>query len=392
MRGRGDWTVVVRLTIVLLFVITLGVTWASDNEGVPERPSQLPALPRLDPIAHVWPEAVSVVPAERKDGTWLWPVGAIDRDRLLLMTREGRPEFISFNTRTKEQRVVARAPEWADCGGCFEVQATAVGASHVAFLVKGYAPGASSGGQRHYELWAMPRTGGAMRMVARLPSNVQAEEAYVHGFQLTGEHAAWWGYDGDIWRVPLSGGEAEQLLPGRRLRVSSWPWAYDEHERTVVNVETGQEIEVAEADDLEHRLACGPAWCVGEDRQELWKVRQATVLRVDGSDRTTVPGDALLMKPLIRDRLVLLGVPTVHGDSVSRTWGGGGLGHVAQVYDRCTQQAAYLGSYALAKAERPWAEIKIGSWTQDGPLVFWRTRDRLEVVDLARIGASSCSA
>lgn len=384
----------VRFGVVLLFVITLGVTWASDDEeGVPERPPQLPALPRLDPIADVWPEAVSVVPAERKDGTWLWPVGALDRDHLLLMTREYRPEFISINTRTKKQRVVAQAPKWADCGGCFEVQATAVGASQVAFLVKGYAPGASSGGQRHYELWAMPRTGGAMRMVARLPSNVHAEEAYVYGFQLTGEHAAWWGYDGDIWRVPLSGGEAEQLLPGKRLRVSSWPWAYDEHKRTVVNVETGQDIEVTEADDLEHRLACGPAWCVGEDWQELWMVSQATVLRVDGSHRITVPGDALLMRPLIRDRLALLGVPTVHGDdSIPRTWGGGGLGHVAQVYDRCTHQAAYLGSYKLTKAEMPWAEIKIGAWTQDGPLAFWRTRDRLVVADLARVGASSCSA
>ncbi|MCA2178683.1 hypothetical protein LDL08_21060 [Nonomuraea glycinis] len=382
-----------RAGVALLLVLAVGVAWASrDEEEVPQRPAELPVVPHLDPVKDVWPDVVSVVPAERKDGMWLWPIGALGGDELLLMTREHRPEFISFNTRTKKQRVFAQAPERAACGGCFEVQATTLGASHVALLVKGYASGASYGGQRHYELWAMPRTGGPMHMVSRLPLGVQAEEAYVYGFQIAGEHAVWWGYDGDVWRVPLSGGEPEQLLPGRRLRVSSWPWAYDQYERSVVNVETGQEIEVAAADDLDHRLACGPAWCVGEDRQELWKVTQATVLRVDGSERTTVPGDALLMRPPIRDRLALLGVPTVDGDdSIPRTWGAGGLGHVAQIYDRCTHQSALLGSYALTKAEMPWGEIKIGAWTQNGPLVFWRTRDRLVVVDLARIGGSSCS-
>ncbi|WP_440085747.1 hypothetical protein [Streptosporangium sp. LJ11] len=384
----------------MLLAIALGVAWTSRDEEVPERPAQLPALPHLAPIGEVWPEAVSVVPAERKDGTWLWPVGALDSDHLLLRTHEHRTEFISFNTRTKKQRVIARAPKWAACGGCFEVQKMALGTSHVAFFVKGYAPGASPGGQRHYELWTMSRTGGPMRMAVRLPSNVQAEDAYVHGFQITGGHAVWWSYDGDVWRVPLSGGEPEQVLPGRRLRVSSWPWAYDEYERTVVNLDTGQETEVTEIDDLQHRLACGPAWCVGEDWQELWKVTRATVLRVDGSDRTTLPGDALLMRPLIRDRLALLGVPTITGvsavdedDFIPRTWGAGGLGHVTQVHDRCTRQTALLGSYALTRAEGPWSEIKIGAWTQDGPLVFWRTtQDRLVVADLARVGASNCPA
>lgn len=95
-----------RLGLLLLFVITLGVTWASDDEeGVPERPAQLPAVPHLYPIADVWPEAVSTVPAEREDGTWLWPVGALDGDHLLLRTHERRPEFISINTRTNKQRV-----------------------------------------------------------------------------------------------------------------------------------------------------------------------------------------------------------------------------------------------------------------------------------------------
>ncbi|MER6574161.1 hypothetical protein [Nonomuraea sp. NPDC001023] len=384
-----------RVGVALLSVITLALVWLPRHaEEESKRPTQLPVLPHIAPVSEVWPEAVSVVPAERKDGTWLWPIGSLGQDELLLMSDERAPEFSSFNTRTKRQHVMARAPEWAECGGCFEIQKTALGTTHVAMIIKGYVPGASAGGQRHYEVWAMPRAGGSMRMVARLPLSVQAEGAHIDGFQIIGENVVWWGYDGDIWRVSLHGGEPEQVLPGRRLRVSSWPWAYDRYERIVINLDTGQETEVTEAEDFEHRLACGPAWCVGEDWQELWKVTQATVLRVDGSDRVTVPGDALLMRPPIRDRLALLGVPTVAGDdSIPNTWGAATLGHVMQVYDRCTRKAAILGSYTLTKAEMPWGEIKIGVWPQDGPVLYWRTtQNRLMVVDLARVGESPCSA
>ncbi|WP_345561178.1 hypothetical protein [Nonomuraea rosea] len=383
-----------RAAAVLSLVIALGVTWAAPEEETPERPALLPKPPSLASVDEVWPEAVSVVPAERTDGTWLWPLGALDEDELLLRTDELRPAFIGFNTRTKKQRVIARAPEWAACGGCFEVQETALGSAQVAWLVKGYAPGASAGGRRHYEVWAMPRKGGTMHRVARLPATVRADETDVDGFQISGGDAVWWGYDGDIWRVPLSGGIPERVRSDRRLRVSSWPWAFDEYERVVVNLRTGQEIEMTEAGDLAHRLACGPVWCVGENRQELWSVTQATVLRVDGTDRTTVPGDALMMRPLIRDRLALLGVPTVVGDdSIPSTWGASAFGHVAQIYDRCTRQSALLGSYGLWRAENPWTMIKSGAWTQDGPVVYWRTtRDRFVVVDLARVATSPCMA
>lgn len=334
-----------------------------------------------------------MLPAERADGTRLRPVGTLGNDEMLLMTDERRPAFLSFNTRTEKQRVLAQAPDWATCGGCFEVQATAIGAGHVALLVKGYGPGAVPGGKRHYELWAMPRTGGTMHMVARLPANVKAAEDYLAGFQIVGDFAAWWGYRGDIWRVPLGGGNPEQVLPGKDLQVSSWPWAYNRYQRIVVNLDTGQEINVTEAADLRHRLACGPVWCVGEDWQEPWKVTRATVLRVNGSDRMTVPGDALPMRPPIHDRLALLGVPTVFGDdAIPKTWGAATLGHVMQLYDLCTRRTALLGSSELLKAEMPWSAIKTGSTTPDGPILYWRTtKDRFVVVDLARIAALPCS-
>ncbi|MFE0155517.1 hypothetical protein ACFWY5_50845 [Nonomuraea sp. NPDC059007] len=64
-----------------------------------------------------------------------------------------------------------------------------------------------------------------------------------------------------------------------------------------------------------------------------------------------------------------------------------------QIYDRCTGEAALLGSYdALTKPETPWGAIKAGVWPQDGPVLYWpTTQNRLMVVDLARVGASPCS-
>jgi hypothetical protein len=237
----------------------------------------------------------------------------------------------------------------------------------------------------------MPRKGGALHMVARLPANVPAESAEVAGFQIIGDAVAWWGHDRDIWRVPLSGGRPEPVLPDRNLRVSSWPWAYDEYGRTVVNLDTGQETQVTGADDMRHRLACGPVWCVGEDWQQPWKVTRATVLRVDGSERTTVPGDALLMRPPIRDRLALLGIPTVEGDdSVPGTWGAGELGPVVQLFDRCTGRTALLGS---PEADGEWNDIKTGAGTPDGPILYWRaTQNRYTILDLARIAGRPCAS
>ncbi|MFF5211399.1 hypothetical protein [Streptosporangium sp. NPDC000396] len=229
-------------------------------------------------------------------------------------------------------------------------------------------------------------------MVARLPENVQAEKAYIDGFQIIGDVAVWGGYRGDIWKVPLVGGHPEQILPDGSVQVSTWPWAYDEGERTVVNLDTGQEIRVAGADDLSS-LACGPAWCVGEERRELWKVTQATMLQINGANRHSVPGDALRFRPPIHNRLVFLGMPTVIGDdSIPRTWGGSALGPIIQLYDVCTRQNAFLGSSKLLKAEMPWNVIKMGSHAPDGPIVYWRTtQNRFVVVDLARIAAQPCS-
>ncbi|GAA3160866.1 hypothetical protein GCM10010466_59740 [Planomonospora alba] len=354
------------------------------------RPDTLPVLPSLTPVGDVWPEAVLAAPRELENDVTVIPVASLSADELLLMTtHEHRPTFIGFNVKTERRRTLARAPEWAECGGCFEIQHTAVNATQVAWLVRGYAPGATNGGRRHLELWTMPRTGGPMRAVTRLPGNGNRN---VFGFEITDDTAAWWDYEGGIWRVPLAGGEPVQVLPGRRLRVTSWPWAWDEGERTVVNLVTGQEIQVSGGDDLGH-LTCGPTWCVG-DAGPPYGIRNVALLRLNGSERTTVPGDAMLQMVPIRDRITLLGLPTIIGDnSVPGTWGAGQLGPAVQLYDRCTKQSALIGSPDMAKARETWNEIKTGAATAQGPLLFWKSaREGYTVLDLARIIDSPCKS
>ncbi|NRQ39225.1 hypothetical protein HII36_46500 [Nonomuraea sp. NN258] len=324
-----------------------------------------------------------MLPAELEDGTWLWPVGALGRDEILLIAQARRPAFFGFDTRTKSRRLLARAPEWASCGGCFEIQKTAIGADLIAVIVKGYAPDATTGGKRHYEIWTMPRTGGAMRMAVRLPENLQAEEAYVDGFQIVGNTAVWWGIDSDIWRVPLAGGTPEQVRPGDRAHVSSWPWAHDAAAKTIIHLGTGEEIDV---DATGHPLACDSVWCVGADGRS----DEVVVLKADGGGRVTVPGTVLMFKPPIHNRLVLLRMP---GRQYGGSFGGSALGAIVQLYDICTRRQAFLGSATLARAELPWDAIRLGAHTPEGPIVYWRAGgNRFVVVDLARITAHPCAS
>jgi hypothetical protein len=109
----------------IALVIAASTVWGYRAETVPERPGKLPGLPELTSATEVWPEASSTVPAERTDGTLLMLVAALGKNEMLMRTDEHRPVFLTFDTRTKAQHVLARAPEWAACGGCFEIQAAA---------------------------------------------------------------------------------------------------------------------------------------------------------------------------------------------------------------------------------------------------------------------------
>ncbi|MGJ6963546.1 hypothetical protein ACSDR0_16705 [Streptosporangium sp. G11] len=240
------------------------------------------------------------------------PIAMLGKDAVLLTTLERRPAFLSFDAKTGHSRVLATAPRRTSCEKCFEVKRAALNSKQVAWLIqRGERPDARHD-ERHLELWTMPRTGGSLRMVTRLPAGAGD---YTKGFQVTGDLAVWWGFNG-AWSVPLAGGEPRRILPEGALRVTSWPWGYDRSRRSVVNLLTRQENKARHLDDTEG-LYCGPAWCVGRVTGRPHEAVQVVMQHVDGSGRTTVPGFPLALMPPIRDRFALL-----HPLAVSRDGSG----------------------------------------------------------------------
>ncbi|MET8054631.1 hypothetical protein ABZU75_44370 [Streptosporangium sp. NPDC005286] len=320
------------------------------------------------------------MPGKLKNGRSVVPLAMLGKDTALLTTSEHRPALLSFNVRTGRQTVLATAPEWAACEECFEIKRSAVNAEQVALLVQGEKkPDPRYDGERHMELWVMPRAGGPMKMVTRLPANGQD---YSRGFQITDDLALWWGFDG-VWHVPLTGGEPKQVLPGRALRVTSWPWAYDMQRQSIVNLVTHQENKARRLDDVEGPY-CGSVWCVGRADAPPRELTRTVIQRVDGSGRTIVPGFALGLLPPIRDRFVLFGLPSATGDNR--------FGPPFQLYDRCTRRKALLGPPGRAETETTRGKIRYGAATPEMSLLIWEaSATRYTVLDLSRISDAACA-
>lgn len=371
---------------ILAVALLVGMGTACTSHQSPERPERLSEVPALAPVSDVWPEALLTVPRKLKDGRTVRPLAMLSADAVLVMAGESRTAFLSLDVRTGRQRLLATTPKWASCLGCFDIHLSsmAINATHVILLVKRYKPGSQYGGQPRVELWTIPRSGGPMRMMTRLPTTGQG---HVSDFEIIDDLVVWRDSDG-IWRAPLTGGERGQILPDRDLDVTSWPWAYDGQRQTVINLVTRQERKAQHADDIEY-LDCGPVWCVGQVTSWPREVRKAAIQRVDGSGRTTVLGDPLTLVPPIRDRFVLLRPPAVPDDG---RWGGSHLGPSAQLYDRCSRRAALLGFPDRTKAPEDWNEISFGAIAPDGPIVFWESGGgRYTVLDLSRITDPPCT-
>ncbi|WP_433378459.1 hypothetical protein [Streptosporangium sp. CA-115845] len=368
-----------RRFILALSLLLAGAGTACTSQQPPEWSAELPEEPAA-PAGGGWPEALITVPRKLKNGRSVVPLAMLGKDTALLTTSEHRPALLSFNVRTGRQTVLATAPEWAACEECFEIKRSAVNAEQVALLVQGEKkPDPRYDGERHMELWVMPRAGGPMKMVTRLPANGQD---YSSGFQITDDLALWWGFDG-VWHVPLTGGEPKQVLPGRALRVTSWPWAYDMRRQSIVNLVTHQENKARRLDDVEGPY-CGSVWCVGRADAPPRELTRTVIQRVDGSGRTIVSGFALGLLPPIRGRFVLFGLPTATGDNK--------FGPPFQLYDRCTRRKALLGPPDRAETETTRDEIRYGAATPEMSLLIWEaSATRYTVLDLSRISDAPCA-
>ncbi|WP_406312206.1 hypothetical protein OHA77_26775 [Streptosporangium sp. NBC_01639] len=323
------------------------------------------------------------MPRKLKDSRLVMPTVMLGKDAVLLTTLEDLPAFLSFNTRTGHQQVLTTAPKRTSCEECFEVKRAAVNAEQVAWLIQGGRRPDARYDERYLELWTMPRTGGPLRMVTRLPVG---GDDYSKGFQVIDDLAIWWGFDG-TWSVPLTGGEPKQILPEGTVRVTSWPWGYDRARESVINLVTRQENKAQHLDDIEEPY-CGPVWCVGWMTGQPHEAMQVVMQHVDGSKRTTVPGSPLSLTPPIRDRFTLLHPLTVSGDGSGTPVGNSRL---FQLYDRCTGQTALLGP-DRARAEATSGEIHYGAATPDMSMLFWKdSATRYTVLDVSRIADSPCA-
>ncbi len=358
------------ILVLSLLLAAAGVAYVL--RSVPEPPVQDAEVPVLMPISEVWPEALVTVPRKLENGRSVTPLAMLSTHAVLLMTAGRRPEFLSFDARTGRHHVLATAPKRAACEECFDTRRTAVNAKQIAFLVAGKI----SDWERRFELWTMPRAGGPLRMVARLPADAAD---YYHGFQITDDLAVWWGLRG-VWQVPLTGGEPEQVLSDEYTDVTTWPWGYDRRRQSVVDLYTNREDRALHVHDLQGQN-CGPVWCVGQVDTELHELTKTAIQRVDGSGRTTVPGIPVVHLGPIQDRFVLLGAPAVVGESVRIDR--------FQLYDRCTRQAALLGSPKPAGAAP--SKILQGATTPDRTFFFWKdSGTRYTVLDLSRVAGGPC--
>ncbi|WP_329093331.1 hypothetical protein [Streptosporangium sp. NBC_01469] len=349
------------------------------------RPVAEVGAPALPSARKVWPQAFFVVPQFIKGIGDVTPVVMLDRNTVLLahgdvVADDTRPAMISYDRRTGRHRVLATAPK----GGVYhDVLKVALTDDEIIWI--------AGGDPSPQQIWAMPRTGGSMRLIAAPISGPET----VDGMEVTKDEVIWW-EEGEVYRVPLAGGIPQKSSIGKHRSIASWPWAYDEQSDDITNLVTSEKRDTGAVDGLFKR--CGPTWCVGAARPEQNEITQVVVQRSDGTDRRVFPGQHR-QRGLAAERFGFSDPPLVYGRSggttISSGWSSDSLGNVAVIYDRCTGKTALLdppdvkASLSAGLQYDP-GVIRIGA-DKSGTLLLWNAlRERHAVMDLAGIPSGSC--
>lgn len=230
----------------------------------PSRPVKLPKPPELDPASKVWPEAMFTLPARVGKGPSLQPLAMLSKTEALMVAPFAkRPQFVAYDRGTHRYRVLATAPKWSECDLCYEIRSVAVGEEQIVWTVGVYRSERWNPGKRHVELWAMPRSGGQMRLVTWLTGHYDDfpldDKLEIDGDQVT------WRNENGFYRIPLSGGKPQEITDP-----------------------AGNSPPIRPDPDVES-ISCGVEWCAGELRQRLYELTTAFIQRRDGSGRTTFP-------------------------------------------------------------------------------------------------------
>ncbi|MFI6454091.1 hypothetical protein ACIBF6_21325 [Streptosporangium amethystogenes] len=313
----------------------------------------------MNSAVKVWPEAVFTLPTRLRKGPRVQPVAMLSANEALMVAPfASRPQFVAYDRRTRRHRVLATAPKWSDCSLCYEIRSVTVGEEQIVWTVGVYRSERWNPGLRHVELWAMPRSGGQMRLVTWLTGHYDEfplqDELTIDGDQIT------WRNENGSYRIPLSGGKPQEIT-----------------------VPAGSTSADRPDPDVRY-MTCGVEWCVGQMYPRDYELTTMLVQRRDGSGRTTFP--ALGEGPLIDDRFGLFKLPYVYGveeRAPIKDWGSSAL-----LYDRCAARSVRVGvKHGVEDSE----EIGWGASGAKAPILFWREQgNRYTVLDLSRIPDQPC--
>ncbi|MGV9598653.1 hypothetical protein ACWDR1_18485 [Streptosporangium sandarakinum] len=350
-----------------------------------EAAGKAPEVP-VNPVAEVWPEAVSIIPAKAADGWKYRPITGLSATELLLAAessfeKAGRLEV--YDTAARKSAVLAEMPAPPGVKGYF-VQGVEVGTDSIAWW--GETP---NNRDEWADFWVVPRTGGPARQVGE----VTGAQAHVERIGVTAGSVFWSVRAGGVYRMPLTGGSPEYVAGTDGLHLWSWPWAFDvangregedwdRNQTKLFNLETGQTVAV-NAPDGAQGLRCGPVWCFGASGDE------SIVQRTDGSDRRALPGllGRMDYTPLAGGRFGFFRLSPVTGRDTEGEEIEDFRVPLAAVYDPVTGRAAGVGKRNSSGGGG------IGTGTSSSPtsIIYW-DEDRRQVEKCEMEDASSISA
>ncbi|GGQ27391.1 hypothetical protein [Streptosporangium pseudovulgare] len=350
---------------------------ADPSEGTGKTPEM-----SVDPVAEVWPKAVSTIPAKAADGWKYRPITGLSATELLLTAessfeKAGRLEV--YDTAARKSTVLAEMPAPPGVKGYF-AQDVEVGADSIVWWGK-----TPNNRDEWADFWVVPRTGGTARRVGE----VTGARARVERIGVTADSVFWSVRAGGVYRMPLAGGSPEYVAGTDGLHLLYWPWAFDvangregedwdRNQTKLFNLETGQTVAV-NAPDGARGLRCGPVWCFGASGDE------SIVQRTDGSDRRALPGLSGRMEytPLA-GRFGFFSLSGVTGRDAAGEEIEDAHAPLAAVYDPITGRTAGVGK------RDPSGGGGIGTGTSSSPtsIIYW-DEDRRQVEECKVEDASS---
>ncbi|MFB4290087.1 hypothetical protein ACBI99_20775 [Nonomuraea sp. ATR24] len=257
----------------------------------PATPAAPRAHPVPPPVEKVWPGVVRTVPEKLPNGQPMRPERYLD-DRSLLVRTEDVDRIDALwaydvRKRTARRLVDVRSPRGTVVTSPF----VAVGEGLLAWwTLRRHA------GVRVVEIWTAPVTGGTQRQVATLKDAPQGIDLEIAGGRLVWSP---WGREG-VYRMPLTGGRAEQVAGSAGHTLLAWPWAARPRPGNrptkeaafggLVDLRTGERSRASVAGGV-----CAVTWCV----------HGRTASRRDGGGRRELPGPTMMSVPAL-DRFVVV--------------------------------------------------------------------------------------